>query len=149
MLTGTVVWFSSLPHCQQVTVSVNTSQLFIHISCCVQVMSKLQEIAKHYVGLWNVGCAVLYVVGKHRVLSYRKNSGLWVSESGVQVGVFGCEGGEQQEISDNYIIRSFVVCICEQILLGWKNGSGQGLWHVRGIWWMCTGQDTERSMCKC
>ena len=52
------------------------------------------------------------------MLSYRKNSGLWVSESGVQVGVFGCEGGEQQEISDNYIIRSFVVCICEQILLG-------------------------------
>ena len=39
-------------------------------------------------------CAVLYVVGKHRVLICRKNIGLWVFDSGVQGVVLGVGRGE-------------------------------------------------------
>ena len=71
-----IIKFSSLPHCQHVTVCVDIfNNIYIYISCCVQIMSKFHEIPKCYVGLCNVVCAALYVVGKHSLMSYRENIG--------------------------------------------------------------------------
>jgi hypothetical protein len=39
-------------------------------------------------------------------------------DRGRGVGYFGVRRGEEQEFSDNYIIRSFMLCTFEQIMLG-------------------------------
>ena len=55
-------------------------------------MSKLQKVAKHYAGLRNVVCAVLYVFGRLRELSYRETGGCGCFGAGCRgTGVFGCK----------------------------------------------------------
>ena len=63
----------------------------LYISCSVQIVSKLQEFVKHFVGLRNVICAVLNVGGEHGVLHYRKSIRLSVFKSGMQGDSFGCK----------------------------------------------------------
>jgi len=51
-------------------------------------------------------------------LVIRTVCGLRVLWSRVDREVSGLRGGKEQETSDNYIKRNFIICTSEQILLG-------------------------------
>ena len=42
-------------------------------------------------------------------------------------------------IGDYFIIRSFMFCTSEQILLEYQNLGVQGMLYIRAGWYMCTG----------
>jgi hypothetical protein len=79
-------------------------------------------------------CCPLYIVCRVTGKAWAEGG-----DSREQRGVFGPKEKAVTGTGGNYLIRSFMNLTPDRIWLGWQNSGEQGMWHIKGSWWMRTG----------